>query len=106
MHIKRSSAEEYRKSLGHLLSFFGPYELKDIAPDLVQEFISRKSKSGLSAQTIRNYLTPMTRMLNHAVQWQLGHASIQMTFDLYGHRMTEVRHEAVRKLDAQVCGTG
>lgn len=39
------------------------------------------------------------------IQRQLGHASIQMTFDVYGHLMPDVSRAAVEKLDKQVFGT-
>ena len=38
------------------------------------------------------------------IQRQLGHASIQTTFDIYGHLMPEVSREMVEKLDLQVFG--
>ena len=38
------------------------------------------------------------------IQRQLGHASIRMTFDLYGHLMPEVHQEAPRRLEMQVFG--
>ena len=38
------------------------------------------------------------------IQSQLGHASIQMTFDIYGHLMPEAGREIVKRLDEQVFG--
>ena len=40
------------------------------------------------------------------IQRQLGHASIRITFDLYGHLMPEVHQEAPRRLEMQVFGEG
>ena len=69
-HIKPSSAEQYRSVFSvHLMPFFAEYALTDLTPDLVQGFVSELSKSGLSPDTIRNILAPLTRMLKHAVQW-------------------------------------
>jgi integrase len=39
------------------------------------------------------------------IQGQLGHASIQMTFDIYGHLMPEAGQAVVERLDSQVFGT-
>jgi len=39
------------------------------------------------------------------IKRQLGHASIRITFDLYGHLMPDVHKEAVQKLESQVFGT-
>jgi integrase len=36
------------------------------------------------------------------VSRQLGHASIQITFDLYGHLFTETSDAAMRRLDQRV----
>ena len=40
------------------------------------------------------------------IQRQLGHASIQMTFDIYGHLMPDAREEIIHGLDEQVFGEG
>ena len=36
---------------------------------------------------------------------QLGHASIQITFDLYGHPFKETGEAAMRRLDARFATT-
>lgn len=38
------------------------------------------------------------------IQTQLGHASIQITFDRYGHLMRDVNQEAAERLDESVFG--
>ena len=38
------------------------------------------------------------------IQRQLGHRSIQMTLDTYGHLMPDAGQEIVKKLDEQVFG--
>jgi integrase len=69
-HLKASSAGHYHAIFRtSLLPFFGDFALTDITPDLVQQFISLRSREGKSAQTIRNHLTPLGTMLKHASQW-------------------------------------
>lgn len=41
-----------------------------------------------------------------AIQEFMGHATIQMTFDRYGHLMPGSRDEARRRLDAYLSGPG
>lgn len=43
--------------------------MRDMTPDTIQEFILEQGKRGLSAQTIRNNLTPLGPLLKHAVKW-------------------------------------
>ena len=38
------------------------------------------------------------------IQHQLGHASIQVTLDRYGHLMPEVHEQAASRLETQVFG--
>ena len=40
------------------------------------------------------------------IQIQLGHASIQMTFDIYGHLMPEANQVVASRLDLQVFNAG
>ena len=69
-HIKASSATAYRSSFEvHLIPAFAEYALTDVRPEVIQAFISKLSKAGLSPQTIKNTLTPLTTMFKHAVQW-------------------------------------
>ncbi len=39
------------------------------------------------------------------IQSQLGHSSIQITFDRYGHLMPEAHKEAAERLDTRVFGS-
>ena len=69
-HVKQSTGAHYvRIFKAQLLPFFGSRRLTDITPELVQEFITLQSQEGKLPQTVRNYLTPLGKMLKHAVQW-------------------------------------
>jgi integrase len=81
-NLKRSSVIAYEGDLrpasektpaGHLLGFFGRYELTEIAsrPELVDAYIGRKTSEGLSPKTIGNQLTNLGVMFKVAVRWKL-----------------------------------
>jgi integrase len=81
-NLTRSSVIAYEGDLrparektpaGHLLGFFGRYELTEIAsrPELVDAYIARKTSEGLSPKTIGNQLTNLGVMFKVAVRWKL-----------------------------------
>ena len=55
----------------HLVPFFGPYQLSEVTPALVQRFQSEKVAEGkLSPNTVGKAMTLLKEMLGHAVQWE------------------------------------
>lgn len=66
--LKASTRESYRSAVEHhVLPSFGDYLIKDIAPLHIEEFSQAKTKSGLSAKTVRNLLLVLQGILALAV---------------------------------------
>jgi integrase len=53
----------------HLKPFFGKYLLKNIAPGMVQNYISTKIKEGLSPRTVIKTVAILHEMFKHAIVW-------------------------------------
>ena len=72
--LKHSTVENYRSILHrHLLPAFGdtPLEALEADPRLVEQYIARKLRNGLSAKTATNHLLLLQVMLKQAVRWRL-----------------------------------
>ncbi len=65
--LKASTAQNYRIHVRkHLSPFFGPYELKDIHPELVQQFVASRTTS---PKTIRNIVITFRSLWRLARAW-------------------------------------
>ena len=63
----------------------------------------RAGLSGLRFHDLRHFFASVLIAQGESpkyIQDQMGHSSIQVTFDLYGHLFPQARQDAVRKLDA------
>lgn len=54
----------------HLVPFFGKYLLENITPAQVQDYVSLKSRSGLSPRTVNKTITLLKTMFKHAARWE------------------------------------
>jgi hypothetical protein len=73
-NLKPTTLENYRYILDrHLVPHFGRHQLSELeaSPELIDAYISRKAKQGLSAKTIRNHLLLLNLMLRRATVWRL-----------------------------------
>jgi integrase len=64
---------------------------------------ARAGLSGLRFHDLRHFFASVLIAQGESpkyIQDQMGHSSIQVTFDLYGHLFPQARRDAVRKLDA------
>jgi integrase len=72
--LKPTTLENYRYILdGHLLPALGSRRLCDLEeqPDLIDRYVSEKTRQGLSAKTIHNHLLLLNLMLRRAAVWRL-----------------------------------
>jgi integrase len=73
-NLKRTTRESYRQTIeGHLIPFFRDLELQQLEsrPELIDRYITEKTKAGLSAKTIRNHLATLGVVLRRALAWKL-----------------------------------
>ena len=77
-----------------------------------REFLPALTRAGLRRIRFHDLRHTYTTLLiaqgenPKVIQAQLGHASIETTFDRYGHLLPETRRHLGAKLDAQVFGAG
>jgi len=68
-HLRERTAENYRMQLRlHILPRLGTRPLADLSEADVLNLIRDLQEAGYSAWTIRTILTPLSRMLNHAIR--------------------------------------
>ena len=84
-----------------------------LAENMVKrEFLPALTRAGLRRIRFHDLRHTYTTLLiaqgenPKVIQSQLGHASIETTFDRYGHLLPESRRQIGTKLDAQVFGAG
>lgn len=73
-NLKSTTVENYGYVLDrHLLPFFGQRQLSELEalPELIDAYVSQKSRQGLSAKTITNHLLLLNVMLRRAIVWRL-----------------------------------
>jgi integrase len=73
-NLKPTTLENYRYMLDrHLLPFFGRHQLSELEarPELIDAYVSLKTKQRLSAKTIHNHLLLLNEMLRRATVWRL-----------------------------------
>jgi len=73
-NLKHSTMESYAQIVrGHLTPFFVDLPLTDIAsrPELVDAYISDKTRQELSAKTISNHITTLNVLMKRAAAWKL-----------------------------------
>jgi integrase len=72
--LKQTTLESYQQTLErHLLPAFGHQQLKTLEqqPQLIDRYITAKTRAGLSPKTITNHLLLLQVMLKRAVRWRL-----------------------------------
>lgn len=72
--LKLTTLDGYRQSLNrHLLPAFAtlPLERLEREPELIDRYITQKTRAGLSPKTITNHLLLLQVMLKTAVRWRL-----------------------------------
>jgi len=72
--LKQSTLESYQQTLErHLLPAFGRQDLNTLEqqPELIDRYISAKTRAGLSPKTISNHLLVLQVMLKRALRWRL-----------------------------------
>jgi integrase len=72
--LKQTTLESYQQTLErHLLPAFGRHQLKALEqqPELIDRYITTKTRAGLSPKTITNHLLLLQVMLKRAVRWRL-----------------------------------
>jgi integrase len=90
--------ENYRYYLdGHLLPALGHRRLQEITTDEIAQLINKLRAKGLSAKTISGALTPLNRVLNHAVR--RGHITDNPVRRLEQHERPRVERRDQRVLD-------
>ena len=73
-NLKLTTTDNYRQTLtNHLLPALGSYTLQRLEhePQLLDQYITQKTREGLSAKTITNQLLLLQVMLKTAVRWRL-----------------------------------
>jgi integrase len=90
--------ENYRYYLdGHLLPALGRRRLQEITTDDIAQLLNQLRAKGLSAKTISGALTPLNRILNHAVR--RGHISDNPVRRLEQHERPRIHRRDQRVLD-------
>jgi len=72
--LKLTTTDGYRQTLrNHLLPHFGKTSLEELErkPELIDRYITAKTRAGLSPKTIGNHLALLQVMLKRAVRWRL-----------------------------------
>jgi len=70
LRVKPRTYNDYEQVVkNHLVPFFGKQMLESMSPVDVQEYVSQKVRSGLSARTVNKTITTLKTMLTHAVKW-------------------------------------
>jgi integrase len=73
-NLKLTTTNGYRQTLHkHLLPHFGTTTLEELErkPELIDRYITSKTRQGLSPKTITNHLLLLQVMLKRAVRWRL-----------------------------------
>lgn len=73
-NLKLTTSDGYRQTLrNHLLPHFGTTSLEEMErkPELIDRYITLKTREGLSPKTITNHLVLLQLMLKRAVRWRL-----------------------------------
>lgn len=73
-NLKLTTTDNYRQTLrNHLLPAFGNLTLERLErePELLDRYITHKTRAGLSAKTINNQLLLLQVMLKTAIRWRL-----------------------------------
>lgn len=73
-NLKLTTTDGYRQTLrNHLLPHFGTTSLEELEhkPELIDRYITTKTRQGLSPKTITNHLLLLQVMLKRAVRWRL-----------------------------------
>lgn len=73
-NLKLTTTDNYRQTIQrHLLPAFGriPLERLEHEPELIDRYITHKTKAGLSPKTINNQLLVLQGMLKTAIRWRL-----------------------------------
>jgi site-specific recombinase XerD len=71
-NLKHSTVVNYEVDLRrHLVPFFGPMEIAQVAatPELIDQYITEKTRSGPSPKTITNHLIELNVMFKVALRW-------------------------------------
>lgn len=53
----------------HLLPYFGDMSLREITPQMVDDYKSMRVKEGTAPKTVNNELTNLSHMLKMAIRW-------------------------------------
>jgi integrase len=72
--LKPTTIESYQQTLNaHLVPAFGRHQLAELErrPELIDRYITTKTRAGLSPKTITNHLLLLQVMLKRAVRWRL-----------------------------------
>lgn len=72
--LKLTTTDSYRQTINrHLLPAFGKHPLERIErePELIDRYITTKTRAGLSPKTITNHLLVLQVMLKTAIRWRL-----------------------------------
>ena len=72
--LKLTTTDGYRQTINrHLLPTFGkhPLERLEREPELIDRYITAKTRAGLSPKTINNHLLVLQVMLKTAIRWRL-----------------------------------
>ena len=72
--LKLTTTDSYRQTIHrHLLPAFGkhPLERLEREPELIDRYITAKTRAGLSPKTINNHLLVLQVMLKTAIRWRL-----------------------------------
>ncbi len=73
-NLKLTTTDGYRQTLrNHLLPHFGQTTLAELEqkPELIDRYITLKTRQGLSPKTVTNHLVLLQTMLKRAIRWRL-----------------------------------
>lgn len=68
-HTKEATYTNYETAYRvHLLPFLGDIDIKEITREQLKRFMYEKLNAGLSRNSVKGYLAPLSEMFNHAIE--------------------------------------
>ena len=69
LHALESTFATYETAYRvHLLPFLGETDIREISREQLKRFIYEKLNAGLSRNSVKGYLAPLSEMFNHAIE--------------------------------------
>lgn len=76
----------------HIVPRFGDVKLRNLKPLMIQKWINEMDGNGLSAKTIKNYVSVLNSMYEYAIKWEYAEHNPVKKTDLPRKKRTESRY--------------